>query len=165
MVKTKKKRKARPPVEEAEVRRLGLESENWTAANAAIKTRMSMADLFKKYPELKAAWDRGRFLRNLRSLAGTITSVAEAAKLLGLENGQVLQAMIDEDEEVGELWNEGRRELYIEFKSALVEAAEKGKPAAIRAVEEMLKSGNEKAGVDTIRITIHQFVEITGQTR
>lgn len=111
--KKKSSRKARLPVSEAKVRRLGFECEHWAEANAAISTRMSMADLFKKYPELRAAWKRGRFLRYLGRLTRVGTSIAEAAKLLGLENGQVLQRMIDEDMEVGNLWYKARLEFHI----------------------------------------------------
>jgi len=113
--KKRSSRKARLPVAEAEVLRLGFECENFTEANAAIRTRRSLVEILKKHPELRQAWDRGRFLRNLRDLARVGTSVTEAAKLLGLENGQVLQAMIDKDLEVGNLWNEASLEFHIKL--------------------------------------------------
>lgn len=163
--KTKKKRKARPPVEKAEVRRLGLESENLTAADAAITTRRSMADLLKKYPELKAAWERGRFLRNLRDLARTRASIPETAKRLGFESARALQALMDEDVEVADLWDQTQLAVTLELKTAVMDAAREGKADAIRAVEAMLQSEKETAGADLTRITTRQLVEITGRAR
>lgn len=163
--KTKKKRKARLPVEKVEVRRLGLESENLTAADAAITTRMSMADLFKKYPELKAAWDRGRFLRNLRDLARIRATIPEAAKRLGFESARGLQKLMDEDVEVADLWDQTQLAITLELKAAVMDAAREGKADAIRAVEAMLKDEKETAGADLTRITILQLTELTGRTR
>ncbi len=111
--KKKSSRKARPPISAAEIQRLGFECEHWTEADATIKTRRSLAELFKKHPKLKEAWSRGRFLRNIRELARVGFGVSKAAKLLGLANGQVLQAMIDEDLEVGNLWNKAHLEFHI----------------------------------------------------
>ena len=162
--KTKKKRKARPPVDEAEIRRLGLECEHRTEADAAVSTRRSLAELFRKYPQLREAWDRGRFLRNLRELARTGVSISKAAKKLKLASGQVLRTMIDEDEEVGDLWNQTQLEIYIEIKSAIIEAAKDGKADAVRAVESFLLDERERPEFDPSRITKLQLVEITGKT-
>jgi AraC-like DNA-binding protein len=65
-----------------------------------LKPSRRLSEIFKRYPQLRKAWDRGRFLRNLRNLARTGASVSEAAKKLGFANGRVLRTMIDEDEEV-----------------------------------------------------------------
>jgi len=162
--KAQKKRKARLPVDEAEVRRLGLECENLTEADAAIRTRRSLAEIFRKHPQLRQAWDRGRFLRNLRDLTRAGISVSRAAKNLGLANGQVLRTMIDEDVEVGDLWKQTRVEVEIEVHSPLLEAAKEGNPAAIRAVENFLLDEKERPQFDPSRITKSQLVEITGKT-
>jgi hypothetical protein len=61
-----------------------------------------LAEIFEKHPQLQQAWDRGRFLRNLKDLARKGINVLKAATKLGFANGRVLQSMIDEDEEVGE---------------------------------------------------------------
>jgi len=163
--KTKKKRKARPPIEEAEVRRLGLECENLTEADAAVRTRKSLAEIFKKYSRLREAWDRGRFLRNLRDLARTGASVPEAAKRLGFASARGLQAMLDEDVEVADLWDQTQLGIRLEIKTAVIEAAREGKPDAVRAVENFLLDEKERAGSDLSRITILQLTEITGRTR
>ena len=157
-------KRVRLPVEEAEICRLGLECDNLTEADAAIKKRKSLKEIFKKHPLLRQAWDRGRFLRNLRSLARTGVSVSEAAKKLRLASGQVLRSMIDEDEEVGDLWNMTQLEVYIEIKSALVEAAKEGKADAVRAVESFLLDEKERPEFDPSHTTKLQLVEITGKT-
>ena len=163
--KNKKKRKARPPVDVAEVRRLGLESENLTVADAAIKPRRSMSDLFKKYPELQDAWDRGRFLRNLRDLASTRATIPEAAERLGFETARDLRKLLDEDVEVADLWKQARLAVTLELKTAVMDAAREGKADAIRAVEDMLQNEKEQIGADLARITILQLVKITGRNR
>jgi len=163
--KAKKKRKARPPVDEAEVRRLGLECENLTEADAAIRTRRSLAEIFRKHPQLRQAWDRGRFLRNLRGLARTGASVSEAAKKLGFAKGRVLRTMIDEDAEVGDLWDQTQLEVYIEIKSALVNEAKEGNQAAIKAVENFLLDEKEQPGLDPSHVTILQLTELMGKHR
>jgi len=163
--KNKKKRKARPPIDKAEVRRLGLESENLTAADAAINTRMSLADLLKKYPELRDAWDRGRFLRNLRDLASTRATIPEAAERLEFASARDLQALLNEDMEVADLWKQTRLAVTLELKAAVMDAAKEGKADAIRAVEDMLQNEKEIIGADLTRITILQLVEITGRAR
>jgi hypothetical protein len=165
--KATKKKKARPPIDEAEVRRLGLECENMTEADAATRTRRSLSSLLRKYPQLRTAWDRGRFLRNLRGLARTGASVSEAAKKFGFANGRVLQTqtMLDEDEEVGDLWKQTQLELSIEIKSAIIDAAKEGKADAVRAVENFLLDEKEQPGTDLTRISILQLVELTGRAR
>jgi len=155
----------RLPVEEAEIRRLGLECDNLTEADAAVKKRKSLKEIFKKHPQLRQAWDRGRFLRNLRGMARTGASVSQASKKLGLANGQVLRAMINEDMEIGDLWDQTQLEVYIEIKSAIIEAAKEGKPAAVRAVESFLLDEKERPRFDPSHITILQLTELTGKAR
>ena len=158
-------KRIRLPVKEAEVRKLGLECENLTEADAAIKKRKSLKEILKKHPQLRQAWDRGRFLRNLRGLARTGASVPKAAKKLGFANGQVLRTMINEDAEVGDLWDQTQLEVYIEIKSAIVEAAKEGKADAVRAVESFLLEEKESPEFDPARITILQLTEQTGKSR
>lgn len=118
--KKRSSRKTRLPVAEAEVRRLGFECENFTEADAKIRTRISLAEIFKKHSVLREAWDRGRFLRNLRDLARAGFNISEAAKQLRLANGQVLQTIIDEDMEVGNLWDKAHLEFRIEVKDEII---------------------------------------------
>ena len=163
--KAKKKRKARSPVDKAEVRRLGLECENLTEADAAISTRKSLKEIFREYPQIRKAWDRGRFLRNLRDLARTGVSISEASKKLGFANGRALRSMIDEDVEVGDLWNQTQLDVYIDIKSALIDAAKEGKADAVRAVESFLLKEKEQPEFDPSHVTTLQLTELTGKAR
>ena len=184
-VETKRKRRpgrkkkssvpgARLPITEADVRRLGLECESLPAAESEVKlpgrysakkSPSRLSDIFKKYPQLQEAWDRGRFLRNLRGLARTGASVPEAAKKLGFPHGRVLGTMIEEDAEVGDLWKQTQLEVYIEIKSALVSEAKDGNQAAIKAVEKFLLDEKEHPVFDPAHITIQQLAELVGKDR
>ena len=73
--------------------------------------------------------------------------------------------MIDEDQEVGDLWDQTQLEVYIEIKSAIIEAAKEGKADAVRAVESFLLDEKERPEFDPSRITKLQLVEITGKTK
>jgi hypothetical protein len=164
--KKTKKKKARSPIDKAEILRLGLECETRADATAAIRTCKSLTGLFRKYPELKPAWDRGRFMRFLRSLAKTTISISDAAKNLGFENGRALKAMFEDDEEIGELWNETRLKVKIDFDEAMFEEAKGGNAAAIKAVQQnFLLDEKEYSGADLTRLTINQLVEVTGRVR
>lgn len=144
---------------------MGLECENQAEANAAIRTRRSLAEIFKKYPQIRQAWDRGRFLRYLRRMARAGASITEAAKKLGFANGRLLKTMIDEDEVVGEIWNETKNDVFIEIKTALIEAAKEGNLAAAKMVDGFLSDEKERPGFDISRITIFQLSEIVGKAR
>lgn len=162
------------PITEAEIRRLGLECESLPEAEAlaklpgrysAIKPSRRLSEIFFKYPQLKKAWERGRFLRNLKGLAGTGASISQAAKKLRLASGLVLRTMIDEDAEVGDLWNQTRLQIFVEIKSALIEAAKEGKADAVRLVESFLLDEKERPGFDPASMTTLQLTEITGKNR
>jgi len=154
---------------QAEVKQLALECESLVQADALknniTRDRKSLSEILDKHPKLKAAWDRGRFLRNLRDLARTGASISQAAKKLRLANGLVLRTMIEEDAEVGDLWEQTQIEVYIEIKTAIIEAAKEGKADAVRAVENFLLEEKEHPVFDTSHITILQLTELIGKTR
>ena len=162
--KKRSSRKTRLPVAEVEVRRLGYKFENPDDADAILKKRRPLQHILQSHPRLQRAWDRGQFLRNLRDLARKGFSVSKAAKELGFVNGRVLQKMIDEDEEIGELWKDAKFQVYIDRKLAIIEAAKKGDPAAIRAVGKFLLNKKENSRVDLTRLTISQLSKLTRRT-
>ena len=153
----------------AEVKQLALECENLVQAdvlkNSITRNRKPLSEILDKNPKLKTAWDRGRFLRNLRDLARTGASVSQAAKKLRLATGRVLRTMIEEDTEVGDLWEQTQLEIYIEIKGAIIEAAKEGKADAVRAVENFLLEEKEHPVFDTSHITMFQLTELIGKTR
>ncbi|MBA7476234.1 hypothetical protein ES707_11616 [subsurface metagenome] len=156
-------------ISRAEVKQLALECESLVQAdelkNNITKDKKSLSEMLNKNPKLNAAWDRGRFLRNLRDLARTGASISQAAKKLGLANGRILRTMIDEDAEVGDLWEQTQLEVYLEIKTAIIEAAKEGKADAVRAVESFLLEEKEQPVFDTSHITTLQLTELIGKTR
>lgn len=156
-------------ISQTEIKQLALECENMTQADSRkdhiTRDTKSLSEILDKHPKLKAAWDRGRFLRNLRDLARTGASVTQAAKKLRLANGRVLRAMIEEDIEVGDLWEQTQLEIYIEIKTAIIEAAKEGKADAVRAVENFLLEEKESPEFEASHITTLQLTELIGKTR
>jgi hypothetical protein len=68
-----------------------------------------LPDLITHYKEVGAAWQRGRFLRNLRNLASVAVTVDEAAKRLELADPEELHHMIENDSEVRDTWRQTRQ--------------------------------------------------------
>jgi len=170
-----KAQRSRLPISEADITALGLECDTLAKASALAKlpgrysrTKPSrrLSDIFKKYPQLKTGWERGRFLRNLQQLGRTAVSVSEAARKLKLASGQVLREMLDSDAEVADIWEQSRLEVFVEAKAALVELAKDGNQAAIRAVEGMLRQEASSMGTtDLNHITTAQLIELTAKSR
>ncbi len=156
-------------ISQAEIKQLAMECENMAQADSRkdhiTRDTKPLSEILDKHPKLKVAWDRGRFLRNLRDLARTGASVTQAAKKLRLANGRVLRAMIEEDIEVGDLWEQTQLEVYIEIKTAIIEAAKEGKADAVRAVENFLLEEKESPEFDVSHITTLQLKELIGKTR
>ena len=163
--KTVQSRRSRTPVTEAEIRLLGLECENMTEADATLRRQKPLSEIFKSHPKIKRAWERGRLLRNIRNEARSGASIREAAAKLKFKNGQQLRDMIDEDAEVGDLWEQTTLELQFEIRSAVIEAAKEGNIAALKAVDGLLKPERKVTGLDASHVTIKELTELTGKTR
>ena len=145
------------------IERVAFESE--TFAQAA--TRLGVKELvviLHNHPDLHAAWKRGRFLRKIKELAATTMTVPQAAKELGLA-GMELRAMLDNDEEVREVWDQQQRQLRMTMVKAMVIQAKEGKPNAVRYVENFLRSEQSSVGLDFQHVPISVMVEITGKVR
>lgn len=156
-------RKTRLPVDEAEVRRLGLECENLAEADAEIRTRRSLSEIFKKHPELRQAWDRGRFLRNIRDLARTGASVSQGADQLKISE-QVFQRLLDNDKEIADTWGQEQLKLYVQTKRQVFDLAADGVPWAVKFVDNLLRE-NANARLKTeISVKTNQLAELLGKT-
>lgn len=156
-------------ISQAEVKQLGLECENMTQADSRkdhiTRDTKSLSEILDKHPKLKAAWCRGRFLRNLRDLARTGASITQAANKLKLANTRILMTMIEEDIEVGDLWDQTRLEVYIDIKTAIIESAKEGKADAVRSVEKFLLEEQTQPDFDASHMTTLQLTELIGKTR
>jgi len=168
--KAKKKRKARPSISDAEVRRLGLECESLTEADAELhrlrpRLRKNLSDYMGQFAVMKSAWERGRFLRDLKDLAARDASVSQAAKKLRLPNGRALREILDRDPEAGDIWERTKLNVWLDIRQALIEEAKGGNAAAIRALEDFGDEEKERPGFDPSRISSRQLTELTGRNR
>ena len=149
---------------EAKVRWLALECENLTEANATIRTRKSLADIIKKHPRLKEAWDRGRFLREVRDVASQSPLTSQAAKQLGFTE-RAFQELLGRDEEVADIWHQQQLQLYVTMKGRIFDLAEEGNPWAIKILDDFLQANaGLKANVLEVSVTTDQLAKLTGKS-
>lgn len=162
--KRKTDRRKSAPISRAAVKLLALECETFAEADSKTGTKIPLAKVIHDHAKLYDAWERGRLLRSIRDLAGSAATVSECEEALGLEAGK-LKSMLDTDAEVADIWNDERLGVIIEIKTALVDEAKKGKPAAAKQVESIIRKEIARPHIDFKRLTIQQIVEITGKTR
>jgi len=125
-----------------------------------------LPNLIARHKEVAAAWQRGRFIRNLRNLASVAVTVDEAARRLELANPDELHYMIENDPEVRDTWRQTRQEAFIRIKVALAKTAFEGNQAAIRAVENLLPTQADlKRLPDTHKLKVADIAILTGRTR
>ena len=63
------------------------------------------------------------------------------------------------------MWDQTQLNVYIDIKSALIDAAKEGKADAVRAVESFLLKEKEQPGFDPSHVTTLQLTELTGKAR
>lgn len=136
-------------------------------AETKLQKKMDLTKILEEDEKLEAAWNRGRFLRNLRALASVAATVGEAADKLGLNNAQELYNMLDTDREVADTWGQARQEAFIKIKFALIKQANEGNQAAIRAIEPFLQDElcQQTDCFDFSHITTIQLAKLTGKSR
>ena len=162
-METSVKKRDRLPMRKAEVRRLGLECENLAEADSAIRTRSPLTLILKRYPQLRQAWDRGRFLRRLRGMASQAPSIAQAAGRLGLSE-QAFQEMLDSDLEVGDIWKEEQLKLYVETRRQVFDLAADNVPWAIKIIYNLMTE-HADAGMKTeVNVNTNQLARLTGKS-
>lgn len=162
-MKTSVKKRGRPPLREAEVRRLGLECESVAEADSEIRTRSPLVLILKRFSRLKRSWNRGRFLRNLRDLASQAPSIAQAASHLGFSE-QKFQELLEEDMEVADIWKSEQLKLYVETRRQVFELAQDDVPWAKKCVYDLMTNHPEaglKANILEIGITTDQLAQLT----
>lgn len=148
----------------ARVRKLALEHDDLTGADASLGRRWDLPSLLEAQPELHAAWRRGRLLRNLRRLASVGATRHEAAHDLGLPLAD-FEALVSKDLEAAEIWNSGKLETAIRVKESLLAHAEAGKAQAIKQLENVLRAEIAHAQFNPHRVTEPLVCEIFGVTR
>jgi len=154
----------RLPMREAKIKWLALKCETLTEADAAIRTRKSLAEIFKKHPRLQEAWNYGRFLREVREVASQSPSISQAAGQLGLTE-RAFQELLGQDEEVKDIWHQQQLQLYVTVKGRVFELAEEGNPWAIKILDDFLQANaGLKANVLEVSVTTNQLAELTGKS-
>ena len=153
----------------AAAKSLGYLSENLTAADADSGLDVTLAGLFryKKYAHLKAAFERGQFLRNLKAKAGVVDTVSEAAAALKLSSGQALRDILDTDIEAADIWYQTRLDTRIRVREAMLQAAKDGNQKAIAVVENYLKDQDAQrpAGSDLTKLLQKEIADLFDVTR
>ena len=161
-------RKSPKALTEASAQRLGLESKDLAEADARSGIGPNLAKYFARHPRLRAAFDRGRLLRNLVELA-PVAMVHDAAKRLKdlgftqFESAQNLRDFLDADAEARELWESARVNGWIGVRQSLWEAAKGGNAKAISMMEKWAldrqREGGEP-GVNFGRVRVSQMAEL-----
>jgi hypothetical protein len=117
-------------------------------------------------PALQAAWDRGRFLRRVKDVAGVTITVSQAGRELDMD-GPAFRRLLDADPEVAAIWDQERRRLRRTAAEAVIKNAANGSRSAARYVEAFLRAEQTGPGAtfDYQRVPINVMVEITGKSR
>ena len=68
-----------------------------------------LPDLIAHHKEIAAAWQRGRFLRNVRNLASVPVTMDDASRRLSLNGAEELQRILETDDEAGDIWRQTRQ--------------------------------------------------------
>ena len=160
LAKTIKKKKA--PCDPVQVKILAINCSTMAEAEQSLP---KLPHLITRHKEVAAAWQRGRFLRNLRNLASVAVTVDEAARRLELADPDELHHMIEDDSEVRDTWCQTRQEAVIRIKLALAKTAFEGNQAAIRAVETLLRTEVPVKMPDTRKLRVADIAIFTGKPR
>jgi len=124
-----------------------------------------LPNLIARHKEIAAAWQRGRFLRNLRGLASVPVTLAEAARRLNLNEADALQTILEIDHEAGDTWHQTRYDAFTKIKIALVKTAFEGNQAAIRAIENFLRIEMDHKASGPQRLRISDIADLVGRSR
>jgi hypothetical protein len=158
----------------ADAQRLGYESADIAAADIASKLNQNLFDYLSRHPKMRAAYDRGRLLRQLAISAPNclIYEAARQLKDLGFsqfQSGQDLRDFLDKDPEANELWESARVNGAIENRQSLRETANNGNVKAIELLEkwsaDRQRETGEVAGENFGKVTTNQMAELFGVTR
>ena len=124
----------------------------------------SLNKLFAKQPQLKQAWERGTFLKNIAEFGGKNYTIAEAESELGLDAGQ-LDKIFLADFEASNTWNQARLKTLLAIKGKWLEMVGMASPSALKQLEKLMRREIAHREVDFTRLTTNQMMEITGKTR
>jgi hypothetical protein len=151
--------------EELKVKSEKLNKKKKSKTNHSSLCTINLNEIFEKQPELKAAWERGRFLRALAKYAATATTFAEAEIELKLPAGE-LDNIFKTDAEAADTWNQARHNKRIEIREAIInKAVDKLTPSALKQIDLLLQKEIVTPSADFARVSINEMCEIAGVTR
>lgn len=125
----------------------------------------SLNDLFNRRPELKKAWLRGVFLRNIADYAATPKTIAEAGIAMGMEPG-ALEKLFASDFEAADTWNKSRDKKRIEIEDAFMnKAIETCSISAIKQMQKLMSREVVPPAADFTRVSTKSMMELTKYSR
>lgn len=127
-------------------------------------SNINLNTVFEKRPELKTAFDRGRFLRNIAEFGGKNYTVAEAGGELGLKAGE-LDKVFATDFEAADIWNQARLQTLLAIKNKWLDMVGMASPAALKQLEKLMSRGIIQPAADLTHITSKQMQELTDKSR
>jgi len=153
---------------EANSQRLGFTCEDLAAADVEFDGVPNLSKYLSRHPRLRAAFERGQFLRSLKGLAAVVMTVSEAAHKLGLASGEALREILDTDAEAADLWSQTRLDTILAARKALLAAAKEGNQTAIRTVENYLreeKQATSAGPMDLLRLGQKELCDLMSISR
>jgi|GEM_PF-6134565 len=173
---SKKAKRAKParkaaklPVTASSVRAAALAGRGFADAEVALgldlfQPPLRMEEVFKKFPVLAAAWQRGMELYNVRSLAISGSPKNEIAEALGYTLEQFEEKLAG-DKEFSNVWNQSRIQHIRGLRSGLTKSAVKGNQRAVETLERLAKQDAPKAMIDPMRMPVEQAASFLGFSR
>ena len=160
----KKIKRKRRPVSASRVRAAAISSPTMADAEVSLKLKRPLADILSEFPDLSAAWARGRLLKTIAQFARTAATITEAGESLSLPPGKFAE-MLKTDPEVADAFHEARLQTIIKIKTAIVDRATDGNVTAARQVETILRREIVHPAIDFGHLSTDQMVAITGRSR
>jgi len=170
MIPVKKRRhvRTRPRISGHQIESLAFNYSTLIEAQSCFpeKSGIDLAHLIQQDDKLADAWQRGRFLRNVRNLASVPVTMDEAARRLALNDADELRTLLEHDAEARDTWRQTRQEAFIRIKVVLTRTALEGNQAAIRMVENFLHAEMDyKIGGGPRRLRIADIADLVGRSR
>jgi hypothetical protein len=162
------KQAPRPPISQADVKRLAFVYESIAQADQQAGTPVPLVDVLIAYPKLMAAWGRGELLRRLQACASVLDNVHDVARELGFAKGKDVREWFDGDREAQDIWLQTRFVTRKRAMAAMVQASMDGNQRAIQVVADKLDEGRQvdaTPGKDWHTITLKQMEAVTAKSR
>jgi ribosome-binding protein aMBF1 (putative translation factor) len=100
----------RLPVTVKKMKYLAFVFDTIIEAENEFPSRYPLAEILKKYPQLMAAWERGRYLRDIKNEAESGSSLEQTAHLLKYKNVNEFLKSLESDYEAKSIWNSIRKD-------------------------------------------------------